>query len=376
MAMIRQRGKSWQATVKRKGYPNQVKAFTTQAPAKAWARRIEASMDDGSWIDTSPAASALLSPYIDDILDEYLDSYKQLDRKVAKEKLTPINQLKEYFAGQSIHDITQADIVAFARMRRKTVNQSTLQKQMTYLQAAVKRTNVKFEGRVVERAVKYLADEKMIGDSESRERRVMKDIPATADYPERIGEYRRFKAASLKYSRAGSHVWMMLAVDLAIITGMRMGEIYSLRISDGRPLTAHTVPFGEGYIDFGQRLIGLWRKNKKKQKGKKFHLIPLWDDVREVILRAPNKFGEGDALFKVDKQGSIGDRFAKICAKAGIVGLTFHDLRHEATSRMFEAKAIGGRGMSCEQVIVVTGHASLAELQTYTNLRAEDLVDY
>jgi hypothetical protein len=27
MAMIRQRGKSWQATIKRKGYPNEVKTF-------------------------------------------------------------------------------------------------------------------------------------------------------------------------------------------------------------------------------------------------------------------------------------------------------------------------------------------------------------
>jgi integrase len=368
MAMIRQRGKSWQATVKRKGYLNQVKTFTSKAPAAAWARKTESRMDDGSWIDAHAHDS--LSPLLDDILDEYLDSYKKLGRVVAVPKLSPINQLKAYFAGQSIFDITQDDIVAFAVMRRKTVNQSTLQKQMTYLQAAVRRTNVNYEGRVVERALKYLSAENIIGPSQDRERRLMKDIPATADRPERIGEYRRFKEA------AGKHKWIMLAVDIAVKTGMRQGEIHSLRISDGRALTAHTVPFGEGYIDFDQRLIGLWRKNKKHEGGKKFHVIPLWDDVREVILRAPNRFREGDTLFKIAKQSSISDRFAVVCEKAGITGLTFHDLRHEATSRMFERKDIGGRGMSAEQVIVVTSHSSMAELQTYVNLRAEDLVDY
>ena len=71
MAMIRQRGKSWQATVKRKGYPNQVKTFMAQAPAKAWARRVETSMDKDSWVDTRAQDSHMIDQIIDNLIFSY-----------------------------------------------------------------------------------------------------------------------------------------------------------------------------------------------------------------------------------------------------------------------------------------------------------------
>ncbi len=52
---------------------------------------------------------------------------------------------------------------------------------------------------------------------------------------------------------------------------------------------------------------------------------------------------------------------------AGIVGLRFHDLRHEATSRLFEI------GLNPMEAASVTGHKTLQMLKRYTHLRAEDL---
>nr|EES53795.1 MAG: hypothetical protein UBAL3_48660008 [Leptospirillum ferrodiazotrophum] len=49
--------------------------------------------------------------------------------------------------------------------------------------------------------------------------------------------------------------------------------------------------------------------------------------------------------------------------------LTFHDLRHEATSRLFE------KGMNTAEVSAVTGHKTLQMLKRYTHLRAEDLAE-
>jgi integrase len=54
--------------------------------------------------------------------------------------------------------------------------------------------------------------------------------------------------------------------------------------------------------------------------------------------------------------------------RAGITGLRFHDLRHEAASRLFE------RGLNPMQVAAITGHKSLQMLKRYTHLRAVDLV--
>jgi len=53
---------------------------------------------------------------------------------------------------------------------------------------------------------------------------------------------------------------------------------------------------------------------------------------------------------------------------AEIKDFRFHDLRHEATSRLVEA------GFSDQQVASITGHSSMQMLKRYTHLRSEDLV--
>ncbi|MHB1953115.1 MAG: site-specific integrase, partial [Sulfobacillus sp.] len=65
---------------------------------------------------------------------------------------------------------------------------------------------------------------------------------------------------------------------------------------------------------------------------------------------------------------SISQAFERVCTAAGIAGLTFHDLRHEATSRLFE------KGLNPMEVAAITGHKTLQMLKRYTHLRAEDLV--
>jgi integrase len=53
--------------------------------------------------------------------------------------------------------------------------------------------------------------------------------------------------------------------------------------------------------------------------------------------------------------------------RAGIEGLNFHDLRHEAISRFFE------KGLSLPEVALISGHRDYRVLLRYTHLRAEDL---
>ena len=65
---------------------------------------------------------------------------------------------------------------------------------------------------------------------------------------------------------------------------------------------------------------------------------------------------------------SMSQAFKRVCKVAGITGLTFHDLRHEATSRLFE------QGLNPMEVAAITGHKTLQMLKRYTHLRAEDLV--
>jgi len=59
--------------------------------------------------------------------------------------------------------------------------------------------------------------------------------------------------------------------------------------------------------------------------------------------------------------------FGRAAARAGLIDLHFHDLRHEATTRFFE------RGLNIMEVAAITGHKDLRMLSRYTHLRAEDL---
>ena len=55
------------------------------------------------------------------------------------------------------------------------------------------------------------------------------------------------------------------------------------------------------------------------------------------------------------------------CRALSIPDLHWHDLRHEAASRLIEA------GWSAHEVRVVTGHASSQHLDRYINLDPEDV---
>ena len=54
--------------------------------------------------------------------------------------------------------------------------------------------------------------------------------------------------------------------------------------------------------------------------------------------------------------------------KADIKDLHFHDLRHEAISRLFE------KGLSIPEVALISGHKDVRMLFRYTHLKAEDIL--
>lgn len=59
--------------------------------------------------------------------------------------------------------------------------------------------------------------------------------------------------------------------------------------------------------------------------------------------------------------------FTRACESAGIVGLHFHDLRHEATSRL------ANQLPNVIELAAVTGHLDLKMLQRYYHARPEEL---
>ena len=78
---------------------------------------------------------------------------------------------------------------------------------------------------------------------------------------------------------------------------------------------------------------------------------------------------KGESIFGVTGL-YITHTFIKVCKSAEIEGLTFHDLRHEATSRLFE-----NTDLDIMEIKSITGHKTLQMLARYSHLRTHRLVD-
>ena len=74
-----------------------------------------------------------------------------------------------------------------------------------------------------------------------------------------------------------------------------------------------------------------------------------------------------DRVFPISA-GSLEQAWRRLCERAGVTGLRFHDLRHEAVSRLFE------KGLNVIEVSTISGHRELKMLRRYTHLSADDLV--
>jgi integrase len=134
-------------------------------------------------------------------------------------------------------------------------------------------------------------------------------------------------------------------IVLALETGMRQGELMALNWSG---------------VNLKRRIVTL--ADTKSGDGR---AVPLSKRAAKTIESLPRRLDK--RLFPEAGASSISHKFRALCNKAGIEGLRFHDLRHEATSRLFEL------GLNPMEVAAITGHKTLVMLKRYTHLRAEDL---
>ena len=93
--------------------------------------------------------------------------------------------------------------------------------------------------------------------------------------------------------------------------------------------------------------------------------IPL--SLRAVAaLRSLPRHINGKVFYRWTASDSFNKTWTRACARAGIVDLRFHDLRHEACSRMADK-------FHMHELMKITGHKSSTMLARYYHPRAEDL---
>ena len=123
-------------------------------------------------------------------------------------------------------------------------------------------------------------------------------------------------------------------------------------------------------VDLSKRVVTIRdRKDPRKKEGN-HQKVPLLNltgiDAWQLLLEQKLLTGGHGRCFPYHPK-SVGTAFRRARNHLGIEDLKFHDLRHEATSRLFEA------GLTIERVALVTGHKDWKMLRRYTHLKPEDL---
>jgi len=121
--------------------------------------------------------------------------------------------------------------------------------------------------------------------------------------------------------------------------------------------------------------VRVWNIPAKHCKTRKARGVPLSDRALAALrvlqtLRLDAK--PSRRVFRIwNSPDSVSARFCKIRDSSGLVDFRFHDLRHEAISRM----VLHRRKLSVYEIMKVVGHSTVEMLNRYANLRGEELVE-
>ena len=119
-------------------------------------------------------------------------------------------------------------------------------------------------------------------------------------------------------------------------------------------------------VNLPRRTIRLMEGATKNGHGRGVPLSRRAVEVLESITPEDERHGR---VFPDLTTEAVKRAFIRTCKRAGIENFHFHDLRHEATSRLFE------KGLNVVEAASVTGHRDPRMLMRYTHLDASKLAD-
>lgn len=344
MATIRKRdcGKyiSYEVQVRKKGHAPLTKTFRIRQDAEKWGRLAESEIDRGVFVNRSEAENNTLL----DTLDRYLREVTPTKKGAARET----NRIKRWkahpLAKRSMASIRGKDIANFRDAERaRGLAENTIRLDIALL-------SVVFETARKEWGMESLGNPcksiKLPGGSNKRERRL-------------VGNEESFLIRAVQ--ECCRNPFAVPIIKFALETAMRQSEILNLAWEN---------------LNLNDR-FALLEDTKNGEK----RFVPLSPNAIKIIQTLPREIS-GGKVFKMTQDGLI-RAFCRACIHGRLLysvdmeiepppgfllNLRFHDLRHEATSRLFESGKF-----DVMEVASITGHKTLQMLKRYTHLKAEDL---
>lgn len=328
VATIRKRGPyQWQAIIRKRGFPPQSQTFETKAMAQAWAGELESQMVRGVFISLGEAESTTLAR----ALERYWAEVGSKKRHPSQERQRINHWLKSPLSQRYLGNLRGNDFALYRDQRRadgRAENTIRLELALVGHLFEIARKEWGMDG--LQNPLKNI---RKPSGSQERDRRL------------KPGEYEKI-AAKLE---ASSNVWVRPLFDFAIETALRQGMLFVLRW-EWVDLEAQLIHIPQPYRGVGNKCVP--------------PILPLSRKATAILAALPRDIG---GLVFPTTANAIRNIWKRVIKQLEIEGLRWHDLRHEAASRLFE------KGLHPLEVASVTGHKSLSMLRRYTHLQPSDL---
>ncbi|WP_233799710.1 site-specific integrase [Paraburkholderia sp. HP33-1] len=371
MSTIRKRGPyQWEAQVRRRGYPPQSKTFNTKAEAEAWASMIESEMSRGVWVSRSEAEATTLY--------EALKRYEveiSLPKKGAAQELSVLKTCKAVdLAKRPLATIRSADVAKLRDEWLKDYKPATVLRRLAVLSHVFSIARKEWGMDSLSNPIELIRKPQ---PNNARTRRIAVDTTSVSTVSGEESDSRRGAGDGEleRVAKASGSALLPSIIWLAVETAMRRGEIVSLlwvNVDLNRRI-AHLPSTKNGDardVPLSSRAVAVLRALKDARDHAKDDAIEGDEDdagrvfqIRsDAVTTAFERAVARARKLYVDESKSIKQRpDGKF-----LTDLRFHDLRHEATSRLASI-------FPMHELTKITGHKDPRMLMRYYHPRAEDL---
>lgn len=340
MASISPRGKSWRVRIRPVAGQKRIsRTFATRAEATKWARAIEHRADLGQAIYGAQTKIGVL-------ISIYREARADSGRPIGRHSNTHymLRRLDQWFAEQPLHRLDTATLIDFARaIRRQGAGPYTVYMHLTALGTALRYAcslkNIPYQDPLASARPTLHHFGLIKTEGNKRDRRPSPD---------------EWDALLIELAKVSAEVPMVDLVKVAAQSALRRGEVCRIVWPD---------------LDIAARVVIVRARKHPREKESNDELVPLVGDSLDIIMRQPRPKVGDQRIFPYNPQ-TVSKLFTKARRAAGIQDgnkLVLHDMRHEATSKLFEA------GWSIPEVAMVTGHKDWRNLKRYTQLKPSEI---
>jgi integrase len=334
---------SWRVQVRRKRkYVNDT--FLRRKDAEEWALDVERRIDRG---EPPIPRSCSGAKTFGDLVRLHRDDLQEVGKRIGRSKAASLAFLERRLGRLRLPELDRERLIQFGKERAaEGAGPVTLGIDLGYIKtilshaAAVHGVLLSTQG--IDLARIALGRLGLVGKGEERDRR-----PTQHELDQLIASFESNPRQQIPLGRI---------IRFAVATAMRQDEICRVEWVD---------------FDADNRMLLIRDRKDPRRKNGNNQRIPLLDvsgyDACAIIKEQRGHVGSNLGRIFPYNSRSVGTAFRRQCRDFKIQDLHFHDLRHEGTSRLFEA------GFSIEQVALVTGHKDWKMLRRYTHLKPEGL---